>query len=218
MKKIFRVLFVAFIVTLTPTLKSQAQILEIITAAIKAADIAVQRVQNVTIGLQNAQRELENELSKLQLGQIGDWEQKIKDIYSEYFTELWKVKAAITYFKEITGIIAQQSELVTEYKQAYNLIRQDNHFSASELNYISSVYSGIIDQSAKSLDQIVTVLTSFSLQMSDASRLQIIKQASQDIAHQTSDLRNFNNQTIQISLQRSKTEQDLNTVKSLYGL
>jgi hypothetical protein len=218
MKKFTRILFMALLAAAAPTKRSDAQITEIITAIIKAADIAVQKVQNATLELQNAQRALENQLSALQLGQIGDWEQKIKDIYSEYFTELWKVKAAIAYFKEVTGIIAQQSQLVTEYKQAYHLIQQDKHFTPSELKYIVSVYSGIIDQSAKSLDQIITVLTSFSLQMSDASRLQIIQQASKDIARQTSDLRSFNNQAIQISLQRSKDEQDRNTVKSLYGL
>jgi hypothetical protein len=218
MKKSIRIALIILLAAAAPTMRSQAQFTDIITAIIKAADIAVQKVQNATLGLQNAQRELENQLSELQLGQIGDWEQKIKDIYSEYFTELWKVKAAITYFKEVTGIIAQQSQLVTEYKEAYSLIRQDKHFTPTELTYIVSVYSGIIDQSTKSLDQIITVLTSFSLQMSDASRLQIIQQASKDIARQTSDLRSFNNQAIQISLQRSKDEQDLNTVKTLYGL
>ncbi|HVU97749.1 MAG TPA: hypothetical protein VHE34_21140 [Puia sp.] len=218
MKPIGRSCLVALLILFWPSMRSQAQILEIITAAIKAADIAVQKVQNVTIGLQNAQKELENELSKLQLGQIGDWESKFKDIYSEYFTELWKVKTAISYFQEVTAIIAQQSQLVAEYKQAYSLIRQDKHFTPAELAYIYSVYSGIIDQSVKSLDEIVTVLTPFSLQMSDAARLQLIKQASTEIERQTTDLRNFNNQAVQISLQRSKDEQDINSVKSLYGL
>lgn len=218
MTRIFKLLFTVLMMTMLPTVKSHAQLLEIITAAIKAADIAVQKAQNVTIGLQNVQKEIENELSQLQLGEIGDWEQKIKDIYSDYFTELWKVKTAISYFKEITGIISQQSQLVNEYKQAYNLVKQDSHFTPSEIEYIYNVYSGIVGESIKSLDQIVLVLTSFSLQMSDASRLAIIKQASEDIQRQTADLRKFNNQTAQISLQRSRNQQEINTVKTLYGL
>jgi len=218
MKQTFRIILPILLLIVTPTAKTQAQFTDIIAAAIRAADIAVQKVQNATIGLQNAQKALENELSKLQLGQISDWESKIKDIYSEYFTELWKVKAAISYFKEVTGIIAQQSQLVSEYKRAYNLVRQDAHFTPTELTYIYTTYSAIIEQSAKSLDQIVQVITSFSLQMSDAARLQLIKHASTEIESQTSDLRNFSNQVIQISLQRSKSREEINSVKSLYGL
>lgn len=212
--------FVAIICA--PTIKSNAQIFDAIQqaiiAAIKAADIVVQKAQNATIDLQNAQKEVENQLSQLSLGQIGDWDQKFKDIYSDYFTELWKVKSAISYFQEITAIISQQSQLVTEYKQAYTIVQQDKHFSPAEVTYIYTVYSGIINESVKSLDQIILVLTSFSLQMSDAARLKLIKQSSNDIERQTGDLRNFNNQVAQISLQRSKNQQDINTVRSLYGL
>jgi len=203
-------------------MRSQAQLIDLIQqaliAAIKAADVAVQQVQNYTLDLQNAQKAIENDLSQLNLGEIGDWEKQTKDIYSEYFDELKKVKTAITYFQEITGIIAQQSQLVAEYKQAFTLIKKDNHFSASEVTYMGNVYSGIIAESVKSLDQIVLVLTNFSLQMTDAARLKIIKQASTDIERDTGDLRNFNNQNAQISLQRSKTLQEINAVKSLYGI
>jgi len=203
-------------------MKGQAQIIDLIQqaiiAAIKAADVAVQKAQNATIDLQNVQKDVENELSKLNLSQIGDWAQKTKDIYSEYFDELNKVKTAISYFQEVTGIISQQSQLVSEYKTAFALIQQDKHFTAAELTYIYNVYTGIIGQSLKSLDQIVLVLTNFSLQMTDAARLKIIKQASIDIERDTGDLRQFNNQTAQISLQRSKDAQEISTVMSLYGI
>jgi len=218
MRKIFLFSIVSLLFAAFPTSESQAQIREIIIAVIKQADIAVQKAQNVVLGLQNAQKEIENQLSQLKLGEIGDWEQKIKDIYSEYYTELWQVKTAISYFKEITDIVAQQQQLVTEYKQAFNLFKQDKHFTPAEISYIYRVYTGIINQSAKSLDQIILVLTSFSLQMSDAARLALIKQASHDIQQQTNDLRNFNNQTAQVSLQRAKNQQEINTIKSLYGL
>lgn len=218
MKQFIYTLLVTGLFLTAPVFRSQAQITEIITQIIVAADVAVQKVQNATINLQNIQKELENELSQLKLGEIGDWEQKIKDLYSDYYQELWQVKTAISYFKGITGIVAQQGQLVTEYKQAYALIQQDPHFTPTELSYIYKVYTGIISESVKSLDEIVTLLTSFSLQMSDAARLRIINQASTDIQRETSDLRNFNNQAIQISLQRSQSQTELTNVMNLYGL
>lgn len=211
-----------FVFVISPTVRSQAQIIDIIQqaliAAIKAADIAVQKVQNATLDLQNAQKAVENTLSQLNLTEIGDWEQKFKDLYDEYYTELKQVKTAVSYFQQITGVIAQQQQLMSEYKNAFALVKRDTHFTVTELNYISNVYTGIIQESTKCLDQIVLVLTNFTLEMTDEARLKIIKQASTDIEQCTTDLRKFNNQTAQISLQRSKDQDEINSVKALYGL
>ena len=207
--------------TMVPS-QGQAQIidavLEAIKAAIKAADIAVQKVQNATIGLQNVQKEVENELSKLKLNDIADWAQKTKDLYQEYYTELSTVKTVIAYYQRVSDIITKQKQLVAEYKQAYALVQQDKHFSATEINYIYSVYSGIIGESVKNLDQVLNIIESFTLQMSDEERLKIINQCADGIERQLSDLHRFNNQAIQISLQRAKDQEDVNMVRQLYGI
>lgn len=201
-----------------PTSHTQAQFTDIIKAIIKAADIAVQKVQNATIDLQNIQKQVENELSKLKLKEIADWTQQQKDLYQEYFNELWQVKNIISYYQRITDIIEKQKQLVAEYKRAYALIQQDKHFSAKEIQYVYTVYSGIVDESVKNLDQILSILESFTVQMSDAERLKIINRAADGIDEQISDLRHFNNQNIQLSLQRSKDLNEVNSVKQLYGL
>lgn len=59
---------------------------------IRAVDLQIQRIQTKTIWLQEAQKTLENAMQKLHLDEITDWVQKQKDLYSEYFDELWKVK------------------------------------------------------------------------------------------------------------------------------
>src|SRR5471030_2764963 len=56
-----------------------------ITKVIKAIDLEVQRMQNQTIWLQNAQKALENQLSKLKLTEISNWSQKQKDLFSSYY-------------------------------------------------------------------------------------------------------------------------------------
>mgnify|MGYP004106733677 CR=1 FL=1 len=61
-------------------------ILEIIKAGIKkvikAVDLKIQRLQNKTIWLQNAQKTLENTLSKLKLDEISEWTEKQKEQYT----------------------------------------------------------------------------------------------------------------------------------------
>lgn len=223
MKKVI-LIFLFFTTTLTvmPTMKSHAIIWVVVKAAIKkiirAMDLQVQRLQNKTIALQNVQKVLENQLSKLKLDEISQWTDKQKEIYHQYFQELWKVKTAITYFKRVTEVIDKQKQLVNEYKIAYSLVRQDKHFNAQEIDHMYNVYSSIIAESLKSVDNILLVIDAFSLQMSDAHRLEIIDEASNKIDTYINDLRKFNQQTIAISLQRSKTASDALFIKNLYGI
>lgn len=124
----------------------------------------------------------------------------------------------IAYYQRVTTVIEEQKRLVNEYKQAYALVQRDKHFTPKEINYIRSVYTGIIDESVKSLDQLLDIITSFSVQMSDAERLKMINRCAEDIEQQISDLHKFNNQTIQTSLQRAKDQEDINMIRQLYGL
>jgi ABC-type transporter MlaC component len=62
---------------------AQVVILEVIKAVINAADLVIQQIQNETIVLQNAEKEVTNVMSELQLNDITDWVQKQKDLYQE---------------------------------------------------------------------------------------------------------------------------------------
>jgi len=185
---------------------------------IKAIDLRIQKLQNKTIWLQNAQKQVENVLSKLKLDEISDWTQKQKDLYKGYYEELAKVKSVITYYQRIKEITVKQTRLVREYEKAWNLFKQDKHFKENEIQYMERVYSGILDESLKNIDQIFLILDSFTTQMSDLKRLELINTAADQIEANYDDLIMFNQQNIMLSLQRAKTEADLQQVKQFYGI
>jgi hypothetical protein len=191
---------------------------EAVKKAIKAIDLRIQKLQNKTIWLQNAQKKLENTLSKLKLDEISEWTKKQKDLYKEYYDELMKVKSAITYYQRIRDITSKQVRLVQEYERAWSLFQQDDHFNGDELAYMQKVYSGILDESVKNIDQIFLILNSFSTQMSDAKRLEIINAAADRIDTNYDDLTLFNRENVLLSLQRAKTKNDVEAVKKFYGL
>jgi len=197
-------------------------ILEIVKAVtkkvIKAIDLGIQRLQNKTIWLQNAQKQIENTLSKLKLNEISDWTKKQRDLYKDYYEELAKVKSIITSYKRIKDISAKQSRLIEEYERAWNLFRRDDHFKVSELEYMEKVYDGILEDSMKNIDQIFLIIESFSTQMSDLKRLEIINSAADQIDANYNDLKLFNQQNVMLSLQRAKTNADVNKVKQFYGI
>ncbi|WP_114782982.1 conjugal transfer protein TraI [Botryobacter ruber] len=189
-----------------------------VTKVIVALDLQVQRLQNQTIWLQNAQKVLENKLSELRLNEIAEWTERQRQLYDEYYQELWKVKAAIGYYQRVRDIIETQAALVAEYKRSFALFRQDRNFTPAELDFMQQVYTGILEASVQNLDQVLLLVNAFSTQMSDAARLELIEQAADRLEQNYSDLREFNAQNVQLSLQRAKERNNLQTVRSLYGL
>jgi len=199
-----------------------AAIIAVIKAAvvkvIKAIDLQIQRQQNKVIWLQNAQKVLENSLSKLKLDEISDWTAKQKEQYQQYFDELKKVKSAITYYQRVKDITTKQVRLVEEYNRAWNLLRKDKNFSTDELGYMEKVYSGILAESVRNVDQIATVLKSFTLEMSDAKRLELINESAEKVEQNFDDLMQFNTQNIMLGLQKAKTKDEVKSIKKWYGI
>ncbi|HWW41918.1 conjugal transfer protein TraI [Pedobacter sp.] len=222
MKKIIIMMGLCLALVLVPTQQSHAIIWVVVKAAIikviKAIDLQIQRQQNKVIWLQNTQKALENAMSKLKLDEISDWTEKQKEQYRKYFEELQKVKSIITYYQRIKSITEKQANLVREYQRAWALVRNDGHFTVQEIQYMGQVYAGILDESAKNLDQVMLVVSSFQTQMSDAKRMEIINAAADKIEENYSDLRQFNAQNAVLSMQRANSQGDVDMVKRLYGL
>lgn len=185
---------------------------------IRAIDLEVQRMQNQTIWLQNAQKALENQLSKLKLNEISDWSSKQKDLFSGYYQELWDIKTAIAYYSKIGELTQKQVALVNSYNQAWNLLKSDTHFTADELAYMSKVYSGILQASVNDLDQILLVINADKTQMPDAKRMEIVNNVADHMDSNYNDLQQFNNQNKLLSLQRASEENELLTLKKYYGI
>lgn len=225
MKKQVKLLWIILLtcsISFLPTAPAHAGIYEIIKAAIvkaiKAADLAIQRAQNKTIWLQNAQKTLENTLAKVKLEEISDWSKKQKEQYQQYFDELHKVKSLISYYQRIQDIMDMQLRIVDEYKRSWSIISSDKHFSARELEYMGSIYSGILSETVKNIEELSLAINSFKTQMSDAKRLEIISKVADNVQGNYTDLKSFTQKNGTLSLQRAKSETDIQNIKIWYGL
>lgn len=203
-------------------LYAQIPIVGLINSAIKkvitAIDLKVQQLQNQTIWLQNAEKELENKMALGNLNDVSGWLDKERNLYKGYYDELAQVKKVISGYNAVKRIIQQQAQLVSEYKNAYSLFRQDNNFTPTELSYMGTVYDGILQESVRNLDEVMLAINSLSTQMSDAQRLQIIHTAGNHLQRNLNDLRQFNAGNMQLTLDRARQRKDMDAVKQLYGL
>jgi hypothetical protein len=222
--KVFVILMLATSLTVLSSKEAGAAIpiakiiKEAVKKVIKAVDLMIQRLQNKTIWLQNAQKVLENKLNELKLTEIADWTEKHRKLYKEYYDELWKVRNTIASYQRIKQNLERQVRLVDEYKRVWEIIRNDDHFSKSELEYMYRVYTGIMNERVRNLDQVLVVINSFKTQMSDAKRLEIIQKCGEEIERNYFDLKEFNTQNIQLSISRAKDANEMEMVKRLYGV
>jgi flagellin-specific chaperone FliS len=211
------------VMTLTLSAAADAQdiigiVTEGITKVIRAVDLEVQRIQTKTIALQEAQKELENAMSALRLGQIHDWVAQLQELYANYFQELWQVKDVVSGYHKVAGIIQRQEQLLAGCEKAMQLFGQDGHFSAAEIAHLVDVYGGILTESAKNLDVLMKVIQPWVFQMTDRDRLALIDEAAAGMDRNYRDMQVYTNQNELIALQRASDENDYLTLKKLYGL
>ncbi|MBS1524730.1 MAG: conjugal transfer protein TraI [Bacteroidetes bacterium] len=222
MKKIKWILVMTMALVLFPRAKSHAQIIDAINTAIEeaieAVDLGVQKVQAQTIWLQNTEAQLENQMGLSNLNDISSWLKKEKDLYNNYYQELKTVRTVISDYDMVKQIIAQQKELMSEYKSAFALFRQDRNFSPDEINNMADIYSGILNESARDLTELANAITSFQAQMSDAERYALIHKAGADMQRNLDNMRQFNNANVQLSVERSQELNDEKEIRTLYGL
>ncbi|MBW4888958.1 conjugal transfer protein TraI [Mucilaginibacter sp. HMF5004] len=201
---------------------AQIPVVSLVTAAVKkvitALDIKVQQLQNQTIALQNAEASLENNLHLNSLNDISGWLNKERSLYSDYYQELAKVKTIISGYDEVRKIVSKQRQLLDEYHQASTLFHRDSHFSAAEMNAMEKIYSGILQESARNLDEVMLAVNSFQTQMDDAERISMVHHASSGMQTNLDHLRQYNNQNVTLSLERAKDDLDRQAVKQMYGI
>lgn len=139
------------------------------------------------------------------------------NLHKNFLDALMEVSPAVKKYKRITDIINYQLSIVKRYKQAFTHFKEDNVFTAKEIEYISKVYSNLFNESVKSLDELLMVITAGKLRMTDDERLQAIDRIHARIEDQSAFLENFNSGTSYLSLQRKAEQTDINLSKKIYG-
>lgn len=192
----------------------------------KIARAQVQEMQQLILDIEKL-TQLKGILSDMKMGyQIyqqgyGNISQLSKgnfDLHSVYLNGLLSINPTVKNYGRVAEIISQQLGLISEYKSAYKQFQQSGSFSASELKYISNVYTQLVNQSLQNLDDLTNVLTAGKLRMSDDERMRAIDRIYASSSDKLQFLRHFNRQGVLLNIQRNKDAGDTRTVKQLYGI
>ena len=139
-------------------------------------------------------------------------------LHQTYLDGLIQVSPVVKKYKRVGDILNYQRLLVKEYKQAYNRFKQDDNFNLQELDYLGRVYGNIFKKSLKNLDELSAVLTASRLRMSDDERLHAIDAIFEDMQDKVVFLRQFNESTTILAVQRARERNDVMTIRQIYGI
>jgi hypothetical protein len=216
-----RKVIIILVIALSFYQRGSAQVLDIIgivtDKVIKAIDMKVQELQNQTINLQIIQKQTENELSRQNLKEIGDWVEKQKDLYKDYYASLKQVKPLIAGGQNILRVVQQQKELSALYELASSKTKLDARLTEKEKTGIISQYTAILDESTKSLSRLQQTISSNSIQLSDADRIKLINQYANQLDGLLYKLQTVYSRSKQVSLQRARDQDEINAIRQFYG-
>ena len=147
----------------------------------------------------------------------------VKDIASGNFSlhetfldGMMLVNPEIKKYRRVADIISYQKNIISEYKSAFKRFENSDTFSQRDLEYLGKVYGELSKQSLRNLDDLITVITSTKLRMSDDERLKAIDRVFADTEDKLQFLRSFNKETSILSLQRQKEKAAINSLSRYY--
>ncbi|RYZ81446.1 MAG: TerB family tellurite resistance protein [Proteobacteria bacterium] len=136
-------------------------------------------------------------------------------LHKGFLDALLEVSPAVRKYKRIADIFNYQVRLVKEYKAAFIEFKNGDMFTHEEIGYLEKVYANLFKESLESLDELMVVITSGKLRMSDDERLQAIDRIYAKVEDQFAFLKEFNGNTTMLALQRKSEKADINLLKKL---
>lgn len=149
---------------------------------------------------------------------IKDISQGNFNLHDAFLNALLQVSPTVRKYKRVADIISCQSQIVKEYRSAFNRFKSTNLFNSSEITYMEDVYKNLFNKSLQNLDELGMVLTAGKLRMSDDERIAAIDRIYKDISDKLVFLRSFNNEGSVLAVQRGREMVDTKLSEKLNGL
>lgn len=140
------------------------------------------------------------------------------NLHQTFLDGLLQVSPAVQKYERIKDIINYQLRIVKVGKEAYSNFKGDKNFAVDEIDYMGKVYSHLFNESVKNLNDLITVITTGKLRMSDDERLKAIDHIWTEVQDQFAFLHDFNSSTAMLSQARQKEREDVDVTRKLYDI
>lgn len=138
-------------------------------------------------------------------------------LHKAFLDGLLQVSPAVRQYHRVAAIIEYEKRIVSDAGRMRRYFQGDGQFSSSELHYLSKVYSNVLHQSSRQIEELWLVVTAGKLRMSDDERLKAIDRIFESVQDQYHFLREFGNKSLQLSYQRKTEQADVQLSRRLQG-
>jgi hypothetical protein len=133
-----------------------------------------------------------------------------------FFDSKRNVNPALSNSIKVANILGYQAMIIRDFRRLYQSSRMDPGFTADEILYLGHVYANMLRQCDASLDDLMDVIQSGSLEMTDDERLKRIDALHADMADKYAFTQAFGNETRLLAAQRSAEKAGIISVRNLH--
>jgi len=157
-------------------------------------------------------------IAKEGLNTIGGFTRGEFNLHTDYFNSLKSVNPEVRRYVKVAEIIALQVKIIQNYNRTYRQLNSSDAFSGDELAYIGRVYSRLLDDCDKTLDELITITTDGKLEMKDDERIERIDKLYLDMKDKFTFSQSFSNDAKSLAASRLKDKSDVQTSRVLQGI
>jgi hypothetical protein len=157
-------------------------------------------------------------IAKEGLNTIGGFTRGEFNLHTDYFNSLKSVNPEVRRYVKVAEIIALQVKIIQNYNRTCRQLNSSDAFSGDELAYIGRVYSRLLDDCDKTLDELITITTDGKLEMKDDERIERIDKLYLDMQDKFTFSQSFSNDAKSLAASRLKDKSDVQTSRVLQGI
>lgn len=152
------------------------------------------------------------------LQNINDIKHGDFNLHNAFFNSLASVNPKIKNLTSVADIIAFQIEIIKTTKRAIQKIIASREFTSSEMTYLQNVFDHLLNDCSKNINELITVITSGEVLMSDDERVKQIDKIYYDMQVKLSFSKSFSNDALMLTLQRTNEQTDIEVIRKLNGV
>jgi hypothetical protein len=140
------------------------------------------------------------------------------NLHEVFLDALWVLSPAVRNDPRLEEIINTEYRLVQVYQAATGRLSGQGVWTAQELGFITGTFSTLLQRSMQVVEELTMITTDNELRMNDAQRLQALGRIDTEIKDELGFMERFDQELAIEAARRGQESNDINTLKSMYGL
>lgn len=138
------------------------------------------------------------------------------NLHRSWYDGLQLVSSAVRDYKSVARIFNYSTKILRTYERGIQHFRSDRNLTPAQLQRTVQGYSVLMQGSAKLLDELSTIMTPRTAQMTDAQRIKFIDRIEGRMREQYNLVDYFTRRNMAVSSQQAQAAQDRQTRLALY--